>query len=402
MPGKGIGVIRTAYDGVEHRFRRPDDGRPARFGQSAVIADADPRPADETASVLVRFEGLGKRFEGSTGPVVALEDVSFQVRRGEIFGIIGRSGAGKSTLIRCVNRLERPSSGRVTVDEQDVGTLSDKDLAGLRQRIGMIFQHFNLMSSKTVFENVALPLRFAGRTRGDIEETVRPLLDLVGLADKRDVYPAKLSGGQKQRVGIARALVHGPDILLCDEATSALDPETTLSILQLLKDINRRLGLTIILITHEMSVIREICDRVVVLEAGRVVEEGAVSDVFARPQAAVTQRFLKAILPDLPSFIAERVAPEPDPESDWDSDMLLRVRFSGESARDPVISELALAFDLTVTLVHGGIDYIQTRPFGNLVISAPYRGQEALSAILDFLRARDVQTEVIGYVPRPH
>ncbi len=380
-------MTRTAYSGSL-----------VGYGQSAVAADADLRPTDEVAPVLVRFDGVGKRFDGPAGPIAALEDVGFQIRRGEIFGIIGRSGAGKSTLIRCVNRLERPSSGKVVVDGQDVGALSDRNLAGLRQRIGMIFQHFNLLSSKTVFENVALPLRFAGRSRKDIEETVRPLLDLVGLTDKRDVYPAKLSGGQKQRVGIARALVHRPDILLCDEATSALDPETTLSILQLLKDINRRLGLTIILITHEMTVIREICDRVLVLEAGRVVEEGAVSEVFARPQAAVTQRFLKAIVPDLPPFIAERIALEPD----RGCDMLLRVRFSGESARDPVISELALAFDLTVTLVHGGIDYIQTRPYGNLVISAPYRGQEALSGILDFLRARAVQTEVIGYVPRSH
>nr|WP_217446939.1 ATP-binding cassette domain-containing protein [Cupriavidus basilensis] len=244
------------------------------------------------------FEQLGKHYPGA--PVAALQEVSFTVARAEVFGIIGRSGAGKSTLLRTINMLERPSAGQVRVDGVDVGTLDEDGLVALRRRIGMIFQHFNLLSAKTVFENVALPLRVAGVPRAEIVPRVMALLELVGLADKAQVYPATLSGGQKQRVGIARALVHRPEILLCDEATSALDPETTESILALLRDINRTLGLTVVLITHDMAVIRQACDRVLVLDQGRAVELGTAWQVFAEPQAAATLALLRPLRLDLP------------------------------------------------------------------------------------------------------
>jgi len=263
-----------------------------------------PRDAEQTElhpdlnRAHVRFINLGKTYDGQSVP--ALQGIDLAIQRGEVFGIIGRSGAGKSSLIRTINRLEQPSSGRVLIDQVDIGDFDEDRLVALRRRIGMIFQHFNLLSAKTVFENVALPLRVAGVPRAEIVPRVMALLELVGLADKAQVYPATLSGGQKQRVGIARALVHRPEILLCDEATSALDPETTESILALLRDINRTLGLTVVLITHDMAVIRQACDRVLVLDQGRAVELGTVWQVFAEPQAAATLALLRPLRLDLP------------------------------------------------------------------------------------------------------
>lgn len=244
------------------------------------------------------FETIGKTYAGAPAP--ALDEISFSVARGEMFGIIGRSGAGKSTLLRTINMLERPDTGRITIDGRDIGALDENGLVALRQRVGMIFQHFNLLSAKTVFENVALPLRVAGVPAQDIAPRVNEVLALVGLEGKAKVYPAKLSGGQKQRVGIARALVHHPEILLCDEATSALDPETTEQILALLRDIHRKIGLTVVLITHDMAVIREACDRVLVLDHGRIVEEGTVWDVFTEPRAEATIALLRPLRASVP------------------------------------------------------------------------------------------------------
>ncbi|ALS65460.1 ATP-binding cassette domain-containing protein [Pandoraea apista] len=241
----------------------------------------------------ITFDGLGKIYAGASS--AALQEVSFAVQRGESFGIIGRSGAGKSTLLRTINALELPSRGHVKIDGVDVATLREDALVGLRRRIGMIFQHFNLLSAKTVFENVALPLRVAGVPKAQIAPRVNELLSLVGLAGKAQAYPAMLSGGQKQRVGIARALVHRPEILLCDEATSALDPETTDAILSLLGDVQREFGLTVVLITHDMGVIHQACDRVLVLDQGRIVELGAVDEVFANPQADATRALLRPL-----------------------------------------------------------------------------------------------------------
>ncbi|MFS2054332.1 methionine ABC transporter ATP-binding protein, partial [Variovorax sp. CT11-76] len=261
-----------------------------------MSAATTPAPAPAPAHIV--FEQVSKSYAGAAGTVAALEAVSFAVERGEVFGIIGRSGAGKSTLLRTVNALEAASGGTVRVDGVDVGGLDEDGLVALRRRIGMIFQHFNLLSAKTVRDNVALPLKVAGVESRRIRERVDELLELVGLADKADAWPAQLSGGQKQRVGIARALVHRPQILLCDEATSALDPETTQSILALLRDINRRFGLTVVLITHDMAVIREVCDRVLVLDRGRLVELGEVWRVFGKPRAEATRALLQPLLHD--------------------------------------------------------------------------------------------------------
>ncbi|MBN4667329.1 ATP-binding cassette domain-containing protein [Pandoraea nosoerga] len=244
-------------------------------------------------AVHITFEGLGKVYPGASS--AALQDVSLAVQRGERFGIIGRSGAGKSTLLRTINALELPSTGQVKVDGVDVAALGEEALVDLRRRIGMIFQHFNLLSAKTVFENVALPLRVAGVPKAQIAPRVNELLALVGLAGRAHAYPAMLSGGQKQRVGIARALVHRPEILLCDEATSALDPETTDAILALLGDVQREFGLTVVLITHDMAVIHQACERVLVLEQGRIAELGPVAEVFANPLSAATRALLRPL-----------------------------------------------------------------------------------------------------------
>lgn len=281
---------------------------------------------DAAAAPVIRLENISKVFRANSGPTTVLDGVSLSVHRGEIFGIIGRSGAGKSTLVRCINMLERPTSGRVVVAGQDMTALSEKALRGARHQIGMVFQHFNLLSSRTVYDNVALPLEIAGRDPEHVRQTVGPLLEMVGLADKAKQYPAQLSGGQKQRVGIARALANDPAVLLCDEATSALDPETTHSILALLKDINARLGLTIVLITHEMAVVKDIADRVVVLDQGRVVEDGRVFDVFTAPVSDVARSFVGDLLNhDLPAPIAARLVEE----EGADTNPLLRITFMG-------------------------------------------------------------------------
>ena len=245
---------------------------------------------------MITLENVSKVFYQKKVTVHALRDISLQVAEGEIFGVIGSSGAGKSTLIRCINLLERPTAGRVIVDGQDLGRLSSRQLTLARRDMGMIFQHFNLLSSRTVFENVAFPLELSGTARPEIDRRVRELLALVGLESKAQDYPSRLSGGQKQRVAIARTLANHPKVLLCDEATSALDPETTLSILSLLKDINRRFSITILLITHEMNVVRAICDRVAVISEGSLIEEGAVSEVFTQPKTELTRRFIAAAL----------------------------------------------------------------------------------------------------------
>lgn len=243
---------------------------------------------------MIELSDIHKTYRAGSGEVAALRGIDLRVAAGEVFGVIGQSGAGKSSLIRMINLLERPTAGRVTVDGVDAAGLDAAGLRALRRRIGMIFQHFNLLSSKTVVENVAFPLRLEGRlSREDIRARALALLDRVDLADQADKYPAQLSGGQKQRVGVARALACGPKILLCDEATSALDPETTRQVLRLLRELNGELGLTIVLITHEMDVIRRVCDRVAVLEAGRVVEQGVVADVFLSPRHATTRRLIE-------------------------------------------------------------------------------------------------------------
>ena len=334
----------------------------------------------------VRFINLGKTYNGRQGPVAALQGIDLAIQRGEVFGIIGRSGAGKSSLIRTINRLEQPTSGRVLIDENR--------LVALRRRIGMIFQHFNLMSAKTVWQNVELPLKVAGVPKEQRENKVRELLELVGLQGKHKAYPAQLSGGQKQRVGIARALVHDPDILLCDEATSALDPETTQSILGLLREINQRLGLTIVLITHEMAVIREICDRVVVLEHGQVVEQGPVWEVFGNPQHEVSQTLLAPLQHALPQELQSRLhAHSPSSEAA----VVLRLQFTGSASDEPDLAALFAALGGRVKLLQGGVERIQGHALGQLLLAVSGASLDA-----ETLRQRAGQwaqrVEVLGYV----
>ena len=343
---------------------------------------------------MIEIEGLTKTFGSSGHDAAAVKDVSLSVDRGEIFGIIGRSGAGKSTLVRCINLLERPSAGRITVDGREMTGLTEAELRLARRSIGMIFQHFNLLSSRTVFDNVAFPLELARKTRAEIRAEVIPLLELVGLTDKLDRYPAQLSGGQKQRVGIARALASGPSVLLCDEATSALDPETTKSILALLKDINVKLGLTIVLITHEMSVVKEICDRVAVLDHGQLVELGQVFDVFTAPKAEVTRSFLRDVADRaLPKSLADRLRPNPG----GTDNPVLRVIFTGPSANSPIIADAVRRFGVLLNILQGNVDYIQGAPYGNLIVEAVGSGQ-AVQATIDYIRDNNLRVEILGHV----
>ncbi|MBR8348480.1 methionine ABC transporter ATP-binding protein [Burkholderia ambifaria] len=375
-----------------------------RAGAAARDAHEAHREAATRAEVAaVSLVHVGKVFATPRGHAAALRDVTLDVRRGEVFGIIGRSGAGKSTLLRLVNGLERPSSGSVRVQGVDVGALDEDGLVALRRRTGMVFQHFNLLSAKTVFENVALPLKIAGVPKAERTRKVDALLDLVGLAAKRDAYPASLSGGQKQRVGIARALVHDPEVLLCDEATSALDPETTQSILALLADINRRLGLTIVLITHEMEVIRAVCDTVAVIEQGEVVETGPVWRVFGDPRHGATRALLSTLVHDLPAELAARVRPLPEQAALPDgAQVVLDVRYTGESGGEPDVGALAAALGGSVRFLHGGIERIQGHAQGRLVIAAspgqsPAHGG-AVAVLLERARRHANHAEVLGYV----
>ena len=346
---------------------------------------------------MIDLAHIEKIYDSPSGPVKAIKDISLHINKGEIYGIIGLSGAGKSTLVRCINLLERPTGGGVTVDGQDITAMSESQLRQVRKSIGMIFQHFNLLSSATVYENVAFPLKLAGASRDAIQRKVTELLELVGLADKAGQYPSQLSGGQKQRVGIARALASEPKILLCDEATSALDPQTTKAILQLIKDINAKLKLTVVVITHEMQVIKDICDKVAVIDKGVIAEKGRVLDVFTNPTQPITKEFISVLLSnDLPVGFREReVCPEPFSGSV----LLIRVTFIGESANEPVISRLIKNFDLNVGILFGNLDDIKDVPFGRLVIGLDGRQLEIEEAMA-YLRRQNLKVEVIGYVSR--
>ncbi len=320
---------------------------------------------------MIRLEGVHKVFSDGHA---ALAGVDLSVARGEVFGIIGRSGAGKSTLVRLLNGLERPTSGRVEVDGIDVAALGGADLRTLRRRIGMIFQNFGLLSSRTVAENVALPLKIGGEAASATSARVGDLLARVGLQDQGAKYPAQLSGGQKQRVGIARALATGPDILLCDEATSALDPETTHSILALIAELNRELGLTIVLITHEMEVVRQVCDRVAVLHAGRVVESGTVADVFLRPQAAETRAMIA-------------VAGEDAPAIDFDG-RVVRLMLRGDAVWQPVLTRIARETGTDFAILDGRIGRLKDDSFGQLTLGLS--GGDVAAAVAALGRAGEV------------
>ena len=312
---------------------------------------------------MIEFKNVSKTFSLGKREVHAVKNVSLTIEEGEIFGIIGFSGAGKSTLLRLVNMLERPTSGSVFIQGIDVSKLSPKDLRARRRNIGMIFQNFNLFNSRTVAGNIAYPMKLAGASKKEINERVAELLSFVGLSDKAKDFPDQLSGGQKQRVGIARALATSPDILICDEATSALDPETTADILRLLKKVNRELGITILLITHEMHVIQSICDKVAVMENGEVIESGEVFDIFTNPQHKTTQRFIRSVQQDMPSqnFLNE-----------WHGNgggALYRIVFKGGVTNDPVLSTIARKHGVDFNIVYGSVKELQEKLIGNLLVS---------------------------------
>ncbi|MBG5256978.1 methionine ABC transporter ATP-binding protein [Pseudomonas aeruginosa] len=334
---------------------------------------------------MIEFHDVHKTYRVAGREIPALQPTRLNIQAGQIFGLIGHSGAGKSTLLRLINRLEEPSGGRILVEGEDVTALDAEGLRRFRQRVGMIFQHFNLLSSKTVADNIAMPLRLAGGfSRAEVDTRVSELLARVGLSDHARKYPAQLSGGQKQRVGIARALACRPSILLCDEATSALDPQTTASVLQLLAEINRELKLTIVLITHEMDVIRRVCDQVAVMDGGAIVEQGDVADVFLHPQHPTTRRFV---------FEAERVD-EDERHDDFAHvpGLILRLTFRGEATYAPLLGTVARQTGVDYSILSGRIDRIKDTPYGQLTLALV--GGD-LEAAMSQLNAADVHVEVL-------
>ncbi|MYL33717.1 ATP-binding cassette domain-containing protein [Pontibacillus yanchengensis] len=337
---------------------------------------------------MISIKELQKVFQSSSGNVQAVDDVSLDIEKGEIFGVIGYSGAGKSTFIRLLNRLEDPTSGEVIIDGNDISKLRGKGLRHARQEIGMIYQHFNLLWSRTVKENIGFPLEIANVSKQDREQRVNELVDLVGLSGRENAYPSQLSGGQKQRVGIARALANKPKVLLCDEATSALDPETTDSILDLLTDINKKLGLTIILITHEMHVIRKISNRVAVMEEGRVVEQGDVLDVFRNPQQKVTKRFVEQVMGDRDQDDSLQ-----EILTQYDSGHIVKLHFVGEKTNQAVISEVAKQYDISINILQGKITQTQKGAYGTLVVHLTGEEQVIQEAI-QYISETSVKVEV--------
>lgn len=342
---------------------------------------------------MIELEHIVKRFRADGGAAVdAVNDVSLRVEDGEIYGIIGFSGAGKSTLVRCINLLERPTSGSVRIDGVEMTELAPKDLYRARRKIGMIFQQFNLMPSRTVGQNVAYPLAGSGLSREQVREKVRELLSLVDIADKEGAYPSELSGGQKQRVAIARALANEPKILLCDEATSALDPQTTASILRLIRELNRRLGLTVVVITHEMEVVKSICRRTAVMERGKIVEEGSVFDIFATPQHRTTKNFVRST-----SHLAkaeELVWNDSNVVNLRRGEILARLTYLQNGVSTPLISSTARKFDIDLNIILADVEIVADALVGGTVVI--FQGERRrIEDAIEYLRRHSVRVEVI-------
>ena len=338
---------------------------------------------------MIRFEHVSKTFQTKNGPFDALKDVSFEIEKGDIYGVIGYSGAGKSTLIRMVNALETPTSGNVWVEGKDIGTLNQKELRNLRKGIGMIFQQFNLLESKTIYDNVAIALKLNGVSKKDIEKRVTELLDFVELSDKKYSYPGQLSGGQKQRVGIARALANNPSILLCDEATSALDPKTTDSILELLKKINEMLHITIVIITHEMNVIQKICNKVAVMDYGQVVETGSVIQVFSDPRSDIARRFVGNLIRDvIPEPLVERIRRETR------NSRLLRIKLENTDSTEPLLWEINRRFEVETNILYSTINVIQGIVVGIMLVLFTGTDEEIEKAEQYILESKEEYREV--------
>lgn len=345
---------------------------------------------------MIELSSVSKTFMGKTHQehVEALRDVSLSIRQSEIFGIIGYSGAGKSTLVRVINLLERPDLGQITVNGQELTTLNQKELRRVRRKIGMIFQHFSLLPSRTVSDNIAFPLKYTGLSREEIQNKVTRLLNLVELSDKASAYPSQLSGGQKQRVSIARALAADPQVLLCDEATSALDPQTTLSILRLLKKVNEQLGITIVIITHEMEVIKEVCDRVAVMEAGRVVELGSVFEVFASPKEDITRRFIETT--STMHRVQEMIEGDSPILKLSPGELLIRLQYAERSPNAPMVSQVSRRFDIDLNILFGNVEIIGGSPLGALVVIASGEANKVQEALV-FMREQNVKVEVLKH-----
>ena len=344
---------------------------------------------------MIKLNNITKIFTLPDKKLTALDNVSLHVPKGQICGVIGASGAGKSTLIRCVNLLERPTHGAVLIDDVDLTQLSEAELVKTRRQIGMIFQHFNLLTSRTVFENVALPLELENKSKAEIQEKTTALLALVGLSDKHNVYPANLSGGQKQRVAIARALASDPKVLLCDEATSALDPATTQSILKLLKEINRTLGITILLITHEMEVVKRICDQVAVIDKGRLIEQGTVSEIFSNPKTELAQEFISSTFHiTLPEEYLENLSDTPKNAKSYP---IIKFEFTGRSVDAPLLSQASKKFGVELSILTSQIDYAGGVKFG-FTIAEVEGDEDAITQAKVYLMENNVRVEVLGYV----
>lgn len=341
---------------------------------------------------MIELKNLYKSYTTKAGKVEAVKDVTLKINKGDIYGIIGFSGAGKSTLVRCINLLEKPNKGQVIIDGKNLVTLSNKELRKERKKIGMIFQHFNLMKSRTVFENIAYPLRGSGLSKEEIRGKVLSLLKLVELEDKESAYPSQLSGGQKQRVGIARALANDPKVLLCDEATSALDPQTTKSILRLLKEVNKKLNLTIVVITHEMQVVKEICTRVAVMEKGRIVEEGNIFKVFSEPKQEITRNFIEStsILNNINYLIEDKSSVVEIREDE----KILKLKYLENSTTEPIISIISREFNVDANIIFGNVEIIEDAPLGGLIVII--RGEEEkVRNVIKYLEKNNVEVEVI-------
>lgn len=341
---------------------------------------------------MIRLENVSKTFTDSNKEVHAVNNVSLTINDGDIFGIIGFSGAGKSTLVRCINLLEKPTEGKVFVDDAEITALSGKELRKARKKIGMIFQHFNLMPSRTIFGNVAYPLRGSGLSKEEISEKVHHLLELVGISEKENAFPSQLSGGQKQRVAIARALANDPGILLCDEATSALDPQTTKSILKLLQQLNQTLGITVVVITHEMAVVKEICNRVAVMDHGDVVEEGEVFHVFASPKEPLTRSFIKTT--SNLQKIEELIAADSPVVATKKGELIVRLSYVEKNTSEPLISTVTQKFGIILNIVFADVEIVQSAPIGGTVAIVSGEGSR-IDEALQYLRDKNVGVEVI-------
>ncbi|MDV2686543.1 methionine ABC transporter ATP-binding protein [Alkalihalophilus lindianensis] len=333
---------------------------------------------------MIEIKSVTKEYKTKKGTVKGVDNVSLEIDQGEIFGIVGYSGAGKSSLLRCINLMEKPTSGEIFVDGVNLVKLNASKLRKSRQKIGMIFQHFYLATSKTVFDNVYFALKAAGKSKTESQKKVLDLLELVGLADKAQHYPSQLSGGQKQRVGIARALANDPKVLLCDEATSALDPSTTQAILKLLKDINEKLGLTIVLITHEMEVVKEICDRMAVMEEGKVIELGSVYQLFAQPKENLTKEFIDGVMQfKLPQALVGKC-----------KGTIVKIHFRGRIAEESVVSDVLKGFNVRANILHGKIEYIKEVPLGVFIMELKGTSDE-VERVLTYLNDKAVGVEVM-------